>query len=269
MFDSNISGALAICEIGADMTNFLGVWLYEPQHNGKVAGLGNREKVRNFPSFIPKTDQERIQNKMAYFKHMRNIEWEVTKKLDGSSLTVFNHVDRPQGLIAGLWYDFKTKLGLVDTFGVASRNIQLKEVEGNAYWEQVNKYGLRDILKGHDVAIQGEMIGPRINGGREGVKVNDFYVFDIYDIHAGEYMNPQQRMLWLETYAPNLKHVPIIARYKRVFEDIANLDTLQMYVSGQNLTKTGLSEGMVFKSCSSYLPVSFKCISNQYLLKGD
>lgn len=47
------------------------------------------EQKGNFPSFIPKTDEERLQNLTDYFEKMKNVEFECTEKFDGSSMTVF------------------------------------------------------------------------------------------------------------------------------------------------------------------------------------
>lgn len=43
----------------------------------------------NWPAFLRKTDQTRIQNKIEYFASLANVEFEVTEKLEGSSITAF------------------------------------------------------------------------------------------------------------------------------------------------------------------------------------
>ena len=50
-------------------------------------GFGRREG--NFPAWIPKTDEERLQNLADWPEKLKGILWEVTEKKDGSSMTVF------------------------------------------------------------------------------------------------------------------------------------------------------------------------------------
>ena len=49
-------------------------------------GFGRREG--NFPSWIPKTDEERIQNLADWPDQLKGVLREVTEKKDGSSMTV-------------------------------------------------------------------------------------------------------------------------------------------------------------------------------------
>lgn len=65
---------------GVDLTDFLGVLKWEPpiptELAGKVEGL--------FPSFIPKTDQERCQNIFADLKESHySGPWVIEEKMDG------------------------------------------------------------------------------------------------------------------------------------------------------------------------------------------
>ena len=72
---------------GTDVTELLGIQKYEPpipaQLGGKVKG--------NFPSFIRKTDEERVQNLVK--DYMKWVEYGIlfyaTEKLDGTSATYY------------------------------------------------------------------------------------------------------------------------------------------------------------------------------------
>jgi RNA ligase (TIGR02306 family) len=90
---------------GLDVSLPLGIMKWEPP-----AEFQAPNSKGNFPSFIPKTDQERIQN-IRKFEQYRNPEimFEVTEKLDGSSMTVFVNADND---------------------GVCSRNLELKNEPG-------------------------------------------------------------------------------------------------------------------------------------------
>jgi RNA ligase (TIGR02306 family) len=76
-----------------------------------------------FPtSLMPKTDQERIQNLSKWFDKYKDIIFEETEKLDGSSCTIY-------------WNE--------DKFGVCSRNLDLTESESNSFWKIAHKYSLK------------------------------------------------------------------------------------------------------------------------------
>ena len=66
--------------------------------------------------------------------------------------------------------------------GVCSRNLELKRDENNAFWKIALEYDIhkKDSTYGKNLAVQGELIAPNIQGNYEG-KVNkqNFYVFDI------------------------------------------------------------------------------------------
>jgi RNA ligase (TIGR02306 family) len=72
-------------EVGMDVTNLLGIVKYEPPIPAELAG-----KVKGlFPSFIRKTDEERIQNLSSEYDELKNHTYYVTEKLDGSSATFY------------------------------------------------------------------------------------------------------------------------------------------------------------------------------------
>ena len=66
------------------------------------------------------------------------------------------------------------------------------------------------IKLGRNLAIQAEIIGPKINGNRHGLSDFKMYVFNIYDIDIGCYMN------WDDVVALcselELDHAPIVYR---------------------------------------------------------
>lgn len=73
--------------LGEDVSELLGIQKYDPPVPAQLAG----ETRGLFPGFIPKTDQERIQNLTNDVKkwHKNGLTFEVTEKLDGSSMTVY------------------------------------------------------------------------------------------------------------------------------------------------------------------------------------
>lgn len=263
--------------LGADVTKLLKVWLYEPLH--KQGGVrSHTTQISMWPKFIHKTDQERIQNLMHYFTAYREDGWEATLKLDGSSITMWSYDKAPhmrRGKSGNKWInkwyrlqDWWYKLThKPDTFGVCSRNINLKEEEGNAFWDVANKYDMRNRLKGFNVAIQAELVGPKIQNNHENVTHNDFYIFDVFDIDKQKYMHPAQRKNFLASIGLLHKHVPILDTRFVFLEDAPDFDALQEYVTRPGMNNGVKAEGVVFKSIANQ-ERSFKCISNNYLLKN-
>ena len=94
-----------VLEPGVDVTNLLGIIKYEKPIPANLQGLVKGQ----FPSFLKKTDEERIQNlKDEYIDWRKNyLNFYITEKLDGSSAT------------------FYIKDG---EFGVCSRNLDLLEI---------------------------------------------------------------------------------------------------------------------------------------------
>jgi RNA ligase (TIGR02306 family) len=240
MFDFNRFDA------GDDVSELLNIQKWEAPIPAQLAG-----EVRGmFPGFIPKTDQERIQNLTAEFADWteRKLHWEVTEKLDGSSMTV---------------YVFD------DDEGVCSRNLNLRETEGNSLWTVARRNDLIGKIRstGQNLAFQGELIGEGIQGNPYKIRGQEFYLFDIYDIDAGRYLTPLER----QALAARLRVlcVPTVAAHANPYDTLGIVDIAQMlkFAEGKSvLMNTTEREGLVFKCHEE--AVSFKAISNKFLLKG-
>jgi RNA ligase (TIGR02306 family) len=125
---------------GLDVSFPLNIVKWEKPMNAQLAGMAKG----NFPSLIPKTDQERVQNLTKEINNAieQRLRFEVTEKLEGSSMTCY--------LIDGV-------------FGVCSRNLDLKETEGNSFWSTARRDDIEGKMRAIDehwnFAIQGELIG--------------------------------------------------------------------------------------------------------------
>ena len=222
-----------------DVSEELTIQKWEAPINPQLAG----QVKGNFPSRIPKTDQERVQNLSKELEQYADQVFEVTEKLEGSSMTCY--------MIDG-------------EFGVCSRNMDLKRDENNTFWRVAIEQGIENkmrTLASDNYAIQGELIGPGIQGNIYNLNKHTFRVFDIYDIDAGEYVFPETRHQIVE--ALGLTHVPLIG-----FLAIqANMDYLLETAEGMSLLNDKQErEGLVYKAAQGQF--SFKAISNKYLLKG-
>jgi len=229
---------------GFDCTELLGIQKWEAPIPAQLAG-----DVRgNFPSMVPKTDQERVQNLTKELDNWRDLQFEVTEKLDGSSCTMF----------LDMWGDFH----------VCSRNLDLKYSVTNSFWRVALEYGVESILRNShrtSTAIQGELIGPGIQKNPYGLKDVDFYVFDVYDSQVGSYLNAEERQKFCETYG--LKHVPVFPYAVGIEEGYMTVEHLLSLAEGKSVLNPKTErEGLVFK-CLSDPNIHFKAISNKFLMK--
>ena len=233
--------------MGKDLSELYGVTKWEPADGAVLSG----DAKGLFPSHSRKSDQERIQNLSRYFELYADEEFEGSIKLDGSSMTVFFH----RG-----------------DFGVCSRNLELKEDEGNTFWKVANNLDLKNRMTklGLNISIQGELCGEGIQGNKEKLRGHDFFVFDIWDQDKHRYMTPDERMNIMNILnsdgGPQIKHVPVLGRglYLKEYNSVAKLLEL---ADGPSLhAKT--REGIVFKSLRPINNeiVSFKVINTKFLL---
>lgn len=127
-------------------------------------------------TLIPKTDEKRIQESPSILLQMKERRNVITIKMDGCSAT----------------YAFQD-----GRYQIFSRNVDITELHGNKSFERYFQFSastqldkkLEQYCKENNVelAIQGELCSPSINGGRTGIKRLDYYVFNIWDIGARSY----------------------------------------------------------------------------------
>ena len=175
--------------------------------------------------------------------------WEVTEKLEGSSMTVY-----------------LTDLDVLGGyFGVCSRNMDLLKDENNTFWKVAIRDGIEEKMRGtilnRNVAIQGELIGPGVQGNIYGLSEPKFMVFDVYDISAGGYFPPEARRQFCEILG--LTHAPVLETHAKLYD--CTMESLIKSADGRSvLGSLPKREGKVYK-CNELDP-SFKVISNDYLI---
>ena len=152
------AGHETLLEPGADLTEVLQVVKHEKPIPAAIAG----EVRGNFPSFVPKTDEENFQRIRDLETLMAGWDWVATLKYDGTSCTVWND---DEGM------------------HVCSRNLELKEFsesgKGNVYWQAARKFGLERIPQGF--ALQFEVIGPGIQGNPCGCEELTMAAFTLHN----------------------------------------------------------------------------------------
>jgi len=231
-----------------DIDTVLGIIKYAPDM-GKVRSA---DEKGSFPQFIRKTDAERIQNiRWSDLKKWIDdgIEFEVTVKLDGSSMTVYDHNGEK---------------------GVCSRNLELKLDQDNPFPNAArNYYLIGSDTEWHymNIAIQGELIGPRIQGNYEQVHQNQFHVFSIWDITRQQYVASDFRHQVVDKLG--LNHVPILHNVITLKDFVGKVDDEKEFRNAIMALAEGSSiynpqrEGIVLKSTDG--SIAFKVISNSYL----
>jgi len=227
---------------GMDVTSMLGIVKYEPPIPAELAG-----KVKGpFPSFIPKTDEERIQNltkEYEEWKYQSKHQFYVTEKLDGSSATYY------------------VKDG---EFGVCSRNLELLETEGNTFWKVARELDLENKMKsiGKNISLQGELIGEGIQGNPYNIKghtVKFFTGFEIDKYRRVPFMEMVVMLMDLD-----LQYVPVLNQ-QFGFSLPDTVEGMLEYAQGKSaLNDKKEREGVVVRSMDG--TISFKAISNKFLL---
>ena len=220
--------------VGDDVTELLRVHLWERPLAKGTMGFARGP----FPSFIPKTDEERVQNMREVISARVGTRCYITEKLDGTSLTCF-------------WQDGE--------FHVCSRNLDLKEGD-NLYWQAAAPY--KHLI--HGLAMQGEVVGEGIQGNPLMLKGRKLYLFSVYNFESEEYMGFDDFRDFAK--AVGIDTVPIIDHDFVLTDDVAGLIAMADGKSKLNLSRD--REGLVVRSHDQGADrLSFKCISNKYLLK--
>jgi len=230
-----IPEGLKIPEDG-DVSEILGVIKFEIPIPACLTGVIKG----SFPAFLPKTDEERIQNMVDVL----NINtFYVTEKIDGTSTT------------------FYKKDGV---FGVCSRNIELVEGE-TTQWRIARELDLINKMP-DNLCLQGELVGEGIQGNPLKIKGQRIYFFNAYNILTGVYLNFSDFINILKHL--NLESVPLV---DVSFKLPNTVEELLKYAEGKSLINPEVErEGVVIrpKVEAQYKGqrLSFKVINNTYLL---
>jgi hypothetical protein len=208
-------------------------------------------KRGGFPSFIRKTDEDRIQLFPDICEKQAGVPFQVTEKIDGQSGTYF--LVRHKGL-------FRTKY----TFGVCSRNLLLKMPNNSSYWTIAKKYNIERVLRnliGNNeyVVLQGEIICTAIQGNKYGVSDYDFFAFNLTYPTLKVSNGLAKNVLEPE----GIKFVPILSDKFYLPETID--DMLKLSTDESKLNASVLREGLVLRNYEK--GISFKVVSPEFLLK--
>lgn len=237
---------------GADCTEALNIIKYEPPIPANLSG-----KVKGkFPSFIPKTDETRVQVLQKVLTKYKGEKCYVTEKVDGSSATFFINNGE---------------------FGVCSRNLELLEDDENSFWKVARQMDIENKLRSlnANIAIQGELVGEGIQSNKLKLRGQTIMMFNAFDIDKFEYLPFEpffKLMLKLD-----LPTVPLVSSAYMLDDDIDAI--IKMATIKSKIAPDVWAEGIVIRPITESIDlllsnenfnngrVSFKAINPEFLLK--
>lgn len=215
-----------------------------------------KDNPRGFPSFVSKTDEERVENQPWRISDGKT--YIATEKLDGTSCT----------------YALERKGRNKFEFYVCSRNVRQQDEkqecyhDHNIYWDLAFKYNIEQHLKDFLnqfpklkwVCIQGEGVG-FVQGNPLKLKEDDLYVFNFKDSERGRYNSIIGRAI-IEKMG--MKWVPILGKVQMP----DTMEELKALATGKSKVNPDvMREGIVYRSLDG--SDSFKNVSREYLLKHN
>lgn len=241
---------------GDDVTTRLGVTKYVPKEETDqyFPPAMNGRYLKSFPEFVPKTHESRLQDDGLCLDSIKGREIVITRKEDGCSCSfIWNNGD----------------------FFICGRRFIWDTLDAcNSHYFQVRDvFDVENKMKclGRNIALQGEIVGGKINGNRLKLKERDFRVFNVYDIDNQSYLD-WKGVLDICEYL-GIHSVPVVYQGPADHLELS-MDAFLELASKQTYTKGDLAEGIVVKTddgCGGHHHprVSFKVISNDYLLKHE
>jgi RNA ligase (TIGR02306 family) len=240
--------------LGTDVTELMGVTKYEPpiptQLRGRVRCAMNRLA-------IPKTDECRVQNIPSVLERHRGEKFALSEKIDGASMSVY--LDPETGM------------------HVCSRNVDLAPDNvhgwnGTSYWQYAKEHNLEEILKqlGGTIALQGELFGANVQGGKYKLKDLQYRVFNFWDMSDHQYVERDTILDTVEAFG--LGKDFLVPQLGDITLDHTVDALLKLADGNSKINPDILREGIVLRSIPESTDfelgrLSFKAVSNSFLLK--
>ncbi len=262
-----------LCDEGDDVTKLLGVRKYDPQAEAELRELERRNAIHNNrlrkyfmkypwyrrfilrpqrlarPTFVKKTDEDRIQLFPNICEDQKDTTFFATEKLDGTSASYF-----------------VVKKGRRYRYGICSRNFQIIKKD-NVYWRVSEKFGIEQMLKRllkackeDMILVQGEIIGTKVQQNKYKLDELDFYVFNLKIGHKW-YTIPSEMHFML---GGELSAVPLVSDVYILPETIPQAVETAV---GRSVLADVPREGLVIRNSEKHM--SFKIINPKFLLKYD
>ena len=230
VFDENIA-------VETDVSGILKIHKYDPPLDASISG----DAKGMLPGFLSKTDEIRIQSCPEIMETYKGLHFYVTSKIDGTSSTFYKYEN---------------------VFGACGHTLDFKDSEKNMFWKLARRYDLINRLP-DGFSIQGETAGEGIQSNRIKLKGVDFFCFYVFDILKYQYLQLDDMLSFVKDLG--LKTVPV------VYDDFVLNHSCEELLKLANIPSPlnpGMpQEGLVFRLKNNTDKISFKVISNEYVLK--
>lgn len=213
-----------------------------------------KKKGDSFPTeYISKTDETRIQSMPWVLERDCGEYYYACEKIDGSSGSFLLVKNKFPHNIFGKKYEYI----------VASRNRIAPQ--DSSYTKVSEKYNVEKVLKSiakeynaSMVAIQGEVIGDKIQGNKYKISGHQLHVFNL--IIDGKLKNIRDMHVILDEY--NMLIVPLVweGQLNHTVDEVIEISKGKSFLAKRN------REGLVFRKLSNP-KVSFKAINPEFLLE--
>ena len=216
--------------------------------------FNNTVKAPPFPTEkISKTDEDNAKTKKKALDEYRDLETYFTLKMDGCSLTII--------------YDKESK-----KITCCSRNYVIEDEDNSLFKYVATELShLQEIFDTENMnyCIQGEFVGPKINGNQLKLSSFDFYVFNVKNNDTDKYYGLEELQKFCSEH--KLKMVPLLKVEKfnntlKELQEYCNSLTYDGYASKNGI----LAEGIVFRptvpvfSTVLHKNLSLKIINQNY-----
>lgn len=270
-----------LAELKAD--KFMEKWIKKHKFLAKIKFICNwrrknflkkyfaqQKKKGDWPYWVAKTDEERIQNLPHIFDNPNEVYWP-TEKIDGTS-TTFTMSQAPKKKRHAI---ICSRNVVFDTPEKEARNYY-KDTDGNVYIEMFEKYNINKVLnyildthpEYEFITIQGETYGGTIQK-RKYCDDHRLAIFNYKYKVKGEAevrLNPYDMFQEIDrinnTLGTELETVPVFAKMTLAGFDC---EKLLKFAEGSSIIDGQPREGLVFRSLDG--KISFKAVSNAFLEK--
>ena len=237
--------------IGTDVSEWLGVRKWEIEERATTGG----NVIGTLPYDVPHSEEQRIQGAPELIKEFSGLEYYISTKMDGSSHSL--SIDE-------------------NGFHVCGHNYEYKNDGSSSFYNFVNERGYQDVMQRYytgnelkTLTIQGEFCAPGIQKNRLKLTRPEWYVFTVR-------VNGQRIGL------DGMKSVCEVLNMPTVPIEEINTDLPSKYDTVEKLLDRadgeypngGKKEGIVVRPTEPVYsttiggPLSFKVVSNKYLLKN-
>lgn len=279
--DVDSSFNISKVKVGDDVTQALKIIKYDPEAEldiveqvkktwlqNKISYLKwklfgySRVKTGDFPNDVPKTDETRVQKMSSALEANQNKPMYVTEKCEGTSATFVCRKN-------GNW--LAKMLGNGFAFQACSRNRIVYNSQNNNgetthhIIQVANKYNLFEEMRklNRNLAIQGEVIGPKIQGNIYKLPELELRVFLMFDLDSKTYL-PFNEFISIANKL-GLQTVPVLETNHSLVNDVKYYVDLSK--GNSQINPNTRREGIVIRS--ELENFSFKSINPEYLLNQE